>query len=96
MLKVEANAHEMEVRLSQVWLNAEREGDMSKNHKTEERKGGSSEPWLLRVEEAAELVGVSRSFLYNLISSGQLPSVRIGGCRRIWADQLRERLVQQS
>ena len=58
--------------------------------KTRDGEGGSREPWLLRVEEAAELVGVSRSFLYNLISSGQLPSVRIGGCRRIWADQLRE------
>jgi hypothetical protein len=25
-----------------------------------------------------------------------LPSVRIGGCRRIWADQLREWVAQQS
>jgi len=65
-------------------------------HKTRDSADGSREPWLLRVEEAAELVGVSRSFLYNLISSGQLPSVRIGGCRRIWADQLREWLAQQS
>ncbi len=35
----------------------------------------------LRVEEAAELLGISRSLGYELVASGQLPSVRLG--RRI-------------
>jgi len=33
--------------------------------------------------EAAQALGVSRSTLYVLLSSGALPSVRIGTCRRI-------------
>lgn len=52
-------------------------------------------PWLLRVESAAELLSVSRSFIYQLINSGELPSVRIGGCRRIDAAELRRWLDDQ-
>lgn len=46
-------------------------------------------PWLMRVEAAAELLSVSRSLVYELINRGELPSVRIGGCRRIDAEALR-------
>ena len=95
MLIVEVNAHEIVMRSSHVWLNSGREEVMPKTPKARNSAGGSREPWLLRVEEAAELLGISRSFVYDLISSGQLPSVRIGGCRRIWAVQLREWLEQQ-
>ena len=69
---------------------------MAKKDTSKDRKGGSREPWLLRVEEAAELLGISRSSVYNLISTEQLPSIRIAGCRRIPMDQLREWIAQQS
>jgi excisionase family DNA binding protein len=40
-------------------------------------------PSLLTVEQAAEALGLSRSAVYTLISSGQLRSVRIGSRRRV-------------
>ena len=52
--------------------------------------------WLLRVEEAAQLLGISRASLYGLIAKGDLPSVRIAGCRRIHVGELREWLKNQS
>ncbi len=45
---------------------------------------------LLKVPEAAAQLGVSRAKLYELISSGALPSVRVDGCRRIRRDDLLE------
>lgn len=41
---------------------------------------------LLTTLEAAAVLGISRSKLYELLTSGQLPSVRIGACRRVPAD----------
>jgi excisionase family DNA binding protein len=38
---------------------------------------------LLRPAEAAELIGVSRSKIYELIASGAVPSVRLEGGRLI-------------
>ncbi len=38
---------------------------------------------LLTLDEAATALSVSRSKLYQLIRTGVVPSVRIGGCRRI-------------
>ncbi len=38
---------------------------------------------LLTVPQAAEMLGVGRSTVYGLISSGALNSVRVGGSRRI-------------
>jgi excisionase family DNA binding protein len=38
---------------------------------------------LLTVIEAARLLGISRSKLYELLADGELPSVRIGRTRRI-------------
>ena len=96
MLKVEANAHEMVMRSSHEWLQLGDEDIMSIEHKTRDWNGGNTEPWLLRVEEVADLLGVSRSTIYNLINTEQLPTVRIAGCRRIPVDQLRVWLAQQS
>lgn len=45
---------------------------------------------LYRVAEAAEFLGVSRAKAYQLVQSGQLRSVKVGGCRRVRADDLRE------
>lgn len=42
-----------------------------------------TEPLLLRVNQAAELLGISRSHCYELIQSGKLPTIRLGGSVRI-------------
>lgn len=54
------------------------------------------EPALLRVEEAARRIGLSRSKTYALVLAGELPSVSIGRSRRVrtadlerWIDGLR-------
>ncbi len=44
---------------------------------------------LLSVEEAADLLGVSRTTVYDLLRTRTLGSVRIGRCRRISLDALR-------
>ena len=40
-------------------------------------------PRLLRVEDAANLLNIGRSAVYDLIRSGRLRSVKIGKSRRI-------------
>lgn len=44
---------------------------------------------LLRPAEAADLLGVGRSKLYELLAGGVVPSVRLGRSLRIPADALR-------
>ena len=44
---------------------------------------------LLTTREAAEALSVSRSKLYQLLAAGELRSVRIDGCRRVAAGELR-------
>jgi excisionase family DNA binding protein len=48
------------------------------------------ERMLLRPSEVAVAIGVGRSKIYDLIHSGEIPSIRIGGSIRVPADQLRE------
>ena len=43
---------------------------------------------LYTAHEAAEVLHVSRSKIYDLLRSGRLRSVKIGGLRRIPADAL--------
>lgn len=45
---------------------------------------------LLRPVEAAELIGVGRSKVYELIASGEIPSIRIGSSVRVPLESLRE------
>jgi excisionase family DNA binding protein len=40
-------------------------------------------PDVLRIEEAAELVGVSRSSMYSYVHSGLIPAIRLGRRLRI-------------
>ena len=54
----------------------------------------SVERLLYRPAEAAEAIGVSRSRMYELIDSGDIPSIRIGGTLRVPVDELR-RWVEQ-
>jgi excisionase family DNA binding protein len=43
---------------------------------------------LLRPEEAAQRLGVSRSVVYELIAEGRIESIRIGKSRRIPVEAL--------
>lgn len=43
---------------------------------------------LLRPEEAAEALGVSRTVVYSLIASRELESIKLGRSRRIPTDAL--------
>jgi excisionase family DNA binding protein len=55
------------------------------------------EKLLLTPEEAAELLSVGRTTVYDLIRLGALPSVKIGKARRVPAAAVRvyvERLVE--
>lgn len=45
---------------------------------------------LLRVEEAAEMLGIGRCRVFTLINSGELASVKIGASRRIPEQAVRE------
>ena len=44
---------------------------------------------LIKVPEAAAQLGISRAKFYELIASGALPTVKVGGCRRVRTDDLR-------
>jgi excisionase family DNA binding protein len=44
---------------------------------------------LLTPDEAAQVLGIGRSKVYELLGARQLASVKIGTCRRIPADALR-------
>lgn len=54
------------------------------------------EPLLVRVEEAARLLSLSRSTLYEMMDAGELPSVRRGTARRIPVAALREWIARQT
>lgn len=43
---------------------------------------------LLTAEEVADLLGIGRSKVYELIATRRLGSVKIGACRRVTAEQL--------
>jgi excisionase family DNA binding protein len=45
---------------------------------------------LLKPEEAAAVLAVGRSKMYELMASGAIKSVKIGGCRRIPTAALEE------
>ncbi len=50
---------------------------------------------LLRPTEAAEAIGIGRSKVYELLASGELPSIRIGGSVRVPVDALRAWIDRQ-
>jgi len=49
---------------------------------------------LVNVKEVARRLGLSRSVVYQFVQSGSLPSLKIGGSRRIAVADL-ERFVQR-
>ena len=50
---------------------------------------------LLRPAEAAEAIGIGRSKTYELLASGELPSIRIGSSVRVPVDALRAWIARQ-
>lgn len=54
------------------------------------------EKLLLRPHECAEVLGLCRSKVYELIASGALPSITIGKSRRIPVEALRDWVRAQS
>ena len=46
------------------------------------------EPWLLESREVAHLLGIGRTKTFQLIASGELPSIRLGRCVRVPAAAL--------
>lgn len=55
----------------------------------------ATERLLWRVPECAEAIGMSRAKCYELVASGEIPSVQIGGVRRVPVDALRERIARR-
>ena len=53
-------------------------------------------PLLLRPEEAAKMLAISRSQLYRLMQTGELASVHIGTARRVTARALEEFVDRQA
>ncbi len=49
---------------------------------------------LLKVDEAARLLSLSRKMIYDLIGRGDLASLKIGGCRRIPLSALHDFIVR--
>jgi excisionase family DNA binding protein len=49
----------------------------------------SIQKMLLRPREVAQTLGLSRSFTYQLIASGEIPSLRLGRAVRVPAEALR-------
>jgi excisionase family DNA binding protein len=52
-------------------------------------RAASGEPLLVTVREAARLLALGRSTVYELIAAGQLPTIHIGRSVRIRVDDLR-------
>jgi excisionase family DNA binding protein len=55
-----------------------------------------NERLLLKPEEAAQLLGISRSKAYLMIAGGELPAVRLGRFTRVPLDALKEWVAAHS
>jgi excisionase family DNA binding protein len=55
-----------------------------------------NERLLLTVEETAQRLGIGRSFAWELVHRGELPSIRLGRLVRIPVDALDEWLQRKS
>ncbi|WP_373068559.1 helix-turn-helix domain-containing protein [Gemmatimonas sp.] len=58
-------------------------------HREHENGAGPPERYLYTAAEAADLLAVGRTSVYEFMADGRLPSVRIGRRRRIKAADLR-------
>jgi len=45
---------------------------------------------LLKVHEAADLLGISRAKMYELLAEGSIPAIRVGSSLRVPVQQLQQ------
>jgi excisionase family DNA binding protein len=57
---------------------------------------GAVEALLLKPEEAARVLNVSRTSLYEMLARGELPSLTIGRSRRVPAEALRRWVAERA
>jgi len=50
---------------------------------------------LLKPLEAAQVLGIGRSLMYELIARGEIPSVRLGRCLRVSKESLQQWIREQ-
>jgi len=55
----------------------------------------SVEPICVKVNEAARMIGVGRTKLYELIASGEIEAIKLGKSTRITTASLRELVMRQ-
>lgn len=55
---------------------------------------GHQDRLLLRIEEAADRLGIGRSLMYRLVLSGEVESIRVGRLRRIPVDSLEQAIAK--
>ncbi len=55
-----------------------------------------SEPLLLRIPEAAKLLGVSRSKAYAMAAAGEIPTIHLGGAVRVPLEALRQFIADET
>lgn len=68
---------------------------MNKQHQVVDRKSGAETPQLLTVCQAAAVLSVSKSFMYELAASRRIPSYKIGrGAIRFASEDLLDYLAQ--
>jgi excisionase family DNA binding protein len=60
-----------------------------------DREEDAMDKLLLRPDEAAEILSIGRSRVYELLRDGTLPTVRLGGSIRIPAEALRRWVEEQ-
>ena len=53
------------------------------------------EKLLLKPKEAAQIMGIGRSLIYELIARKVIPSVRLGRCLRVPTESLNKWLKEQ-
>lgn len=55
----------------------------------------SSDPICIKVNDAARMIGVGRTKLYELIASGEIEAIKIGKSTRIITASLHELVMRQ-
>lgn len=52
-------------------------------------------PTLLKASDIARILNISKAFAYQLMQKGDIPTVKIGGARRVRPEDL-ERYIQEN
>lgn len=76
------------------WQTEPNNGNLEDTTMNEHATSPAYRPLLVRVEEAARILALDPLLFYELMASGALPSVKIGGSRRVPVAEL-ERWVQE-